>query len=104
VLLAHAVETEALDGLREVEVDATADELLVAVLVDLAHGGPDTLAVVALVLRGTRGDVAGDQVAEGGVDPLEVVVAVLLGDVARVLLGVGRVLGDPDATVVAQRL
>ena len=90
-----ALRPESLDGLGEVEVDAA------AYAVDL---GADAAALVAHVLGLPRGDVAGDQVAEGGVDPLEVVVAVVLGDVARVLVGVLGVLGDPDAAVVAQRL
>jgi hypothetical protein len=44
------------------------------------------------------------EVAEARVDPLQVVVAVLLGDGARVLVTVLATLGHPDAAVVAQRL
>ena len=64
----------------------------------------DAAALVADVLGLPGGDVAGDQVAERGVDPLQVVVAVLLGDVARVLLAVLAPLRHPDTAVVAQRL
>ena len=95
VLVLDGLAAEALDGLGEVEVDAA------SYAVDL---GADAAALVAHVLGLAGGDVAGDQVAEGGVDPLEVVVAVLLGDLARVLVGVLGVLGHPDAAVVAQRL
>ena len=43
----------------------------------------DAAALVADVLGGAGGDVAGHQVAERRVDPLQVVVALVLGDVAR---------------------
>ena len=86
VLLLDAVAAETLDGGGEVEVDTAADS------VDLRA---DPAALVADVLRGPRRDVARDQVAEGRVDPLEVVVAVLLGDVTGVLVAVGLVLRAP---------
>ena len=88
--------TETRDGVGEVEVDATTE---------VADDRADAATLVADVLGLARGDVARDEVAERGVDPLEVVVAVrLLGDLARVLVAVLAVLGHPDATVVAQRL
>lgn len=60
-------------------------------------------ALVADVLRGAGGDVARDQVAEGRVDALQVVVALVLGDpVRRPVVALG--LRYPDAAVVAQRL
>ena len=67
------------EGVGEVEVDAAAE---------VADLGADAAALVADVLGLARRDVARHEVAERGVDPLEVVVAVLLGDLARVLLAV----------------
>ena len=78
------------DGVGEVEVDALA-------------AGADAAALVADVLGGAGGDVAGHQVAEGGVDALQVVVALVLGDLGG-RAGVARRLGHPDPAVVAQRL
>ncbi len=95
VLLLDAVAAEALDRGAEVQVDATTYAL---------DRRADAATLVAHVLRGARGDVAGDQVAERRVDPLQVVVAVLLRDVPRVLLAVRLVLRHPDPAVVAQRL
>ena len=66
--------------------------------------GPTPRPSSQTFFAGARGDVAGDQVAERRVDPLQVVVAVLLGDVPRVLVAVGLVLRHPDPAVVAQRL
>ena len=95
VLLGDRLGAHPLEGVGEVEVDPTAE---------VADQRADTAALVADVLRLSRRDVAGDEVAERGVDPLEVVVAVLLGDVARVLVAVLAPLRHPDAAVVAQRL
>ncbi len=78
------------DGVGEVQVDALA-------------AGAHSPALVAHVLRGAGGDVTGDEVAEGGVDPLQVVVALVLGDLVR-RTGVALGLRHPDAAVVAQRL
>jgi hypothetical protein len=75
---------EALDGVGEVEVHAARSA---------PDGGADPAALVAHALGGAGGDVAGHEVAEGGVARLEVVVASRLGDAARVLLAVGGVLG-----------
>jgi hypothetical protein len=58
------------DGVGEVEVDALA-------------GRADAEAGVAELLGRARGDVARAEVAERGVFALEVVVPLLLGDVAR---------------------
>ena len=71
--------------------------------VDPEPTGTDAAALVADVLRRPGRDVARHQVAEGRVDPLQVVVALLLGDlpgVALVLAG----LRHPDPAVVAERL
>src|SRR5690606_17162358 len=91
VLLADALFAVALDGVAEVEVDAAAT-------------GTDAAAVVALLLRSARGDVARRQVAEARVLALEVVVARVLGNLIRVLADVLLALRYPDASVVAQRL
>ena len=64
---------------------------------------PDAPPAVHLSLRGARCDITWDEVAEGGVLALQVVVAVGLRD----LVGrprVVRVLRHPDAAVIAQRL
>ena len=58
------------DGVGEVEVDAQ-------------PAGADAAALVADVLGGAGGDVARHQVAERRVDALQVVVALVLGDLAR---------------------
>src|SRR5690606_2594058 len=79
-----------LDGVGEVQVDAEA-------------AGADAAALVADVLGGAGRDVARDQVAEGRVDALQVIVALVLGDLPRVAVVAGA-LGHPDAAVVPQRL
>src|SRR5690606_10254840 len=79
-----------LDGVGEVQVDALA-------------AGAHSPALVADVLRGAGGDVPGDEVAEGGVDALQVVVALVLGDL-RGRAGVTLGLRPPDPAVVAPRL
>src|SRR5690606_12358025 len=90
VLLLHSLPAEPVDGVAEVEVDAQA-------------AGSDAAALVADVLGGAGGDVTRDQVAEGGVDPLQVVVALVVRDVAG-RAGVVLAQRHPDAAVVAQRL
>jgi hypothetical protein len=70
---------QALDRVGEVEVDAATE---------VADHRADAAALVAHVLGLARGDVTRDEVAEGRVDALEVVVAVGLGDRARVLVAV----------------
>src|SRR3712207_1102960 len=74
-----------------------------SVQVDAQPTRAHAAALVADVLGLARGDVAGHQVAERGVDPLEVVVPLALGDVPRVT-GVAALLGHPHAAVVAKRL
>ena len=90
VLLADLRRPEPLDRVGEVEVDAQAAR---------AHAA----ALVADLLGRAGGDVAGGEVAVGRVLPLEVVVALVLGDLVRRPV-VARLLRDPDAPVVAQRL
>ena len=76
-----AVAAEPLDRVGEVEVDAE-------------PAGADAAALVADVLGGARGDVARHQVAEGRVVPLQVVVALVLGDLA----GLARVVAASCGT------
>ncbi len=90
VLLLDGLAPQPPDGVGEVEVDALS-------------AGADPAPLVAHVLRGAGGDVAGHEVAEGRVDALQVVVALGLGDLVRgTLVALG--LGHPDTAVVAQRL
>ncbi len=97
VFLLHHIAAQTLDGVGEVEVDGQTR-------------GPNAVAGIAALLGGAAGDVARHQVAEGRIAALEVVVAVLLGNVEGGLLaaadglGVLFLLGNPDAAVVAQRL
>ena len=95
VLLLDRIPAEPLDRFREVEVDTAAYAF---------HLGADSAPLVAHVLGLPRRDVTRDQVAERRVDPLQVVVAVLLGDVPWVLGAVASALRHPDAAVVAERL
>ena len=67
-------------------------------------------ALVATLLGGTAGHVARHEVTEGRVAALQVVVAVLFGDIFALqraflqLLGIFQLLGNPDAAVVSQGL
>src|SRR5690606_3915325 len=61
-------------------------------------------ALVAHALRAARRDVAWNQVAEAGVDALQVVVAVALRDLRGLLAAILCLLRHPDPTVVAQAL
>ena len=90
VALADGLGAEAADGVGEVEVDAEA-------------GFADAAAFVADGFGVAGGDVAGDEVAEGGIFALEVVVALVFGDLIGLAL-VTFLLWDPDAAVVAERL
>ncbi len=90
VLGLDGVPAQSADRVGEVQVHALA-------------AGADAAALVADVLGGPGGDVARHQVAEGGVDPFQVVVPFLLGDLGR-RPGVALGLGHPDPAVVAQRL
>ena len=59
---------------------------------------------------GTRGHVTGNEVTEGGIAALQIVVAILLRNIPSLLrsslqsLGVLQLLGHPDTAVVAERL
>src|SRR5664280_3661229 len=92
------------DRVREVEVDPAAHLARVAFRVLLGDGRANAATLVAHVLRLAGRDVARHQVAERRVDPLQVVVAVILGDLSGILGAVLDLLGHPDASVVTQRL
>ncbi len=97
VALHDDVESQTVDRLREVQIDGQTS---------VVHAE----ALVAALLGGTAGHVARNEVAEGGIAALQIVVAVLLGNVPRLdlvllqLLGVLNLLRHPDTTVVTQRL
>ena len=90
VPLPDGVLAEPGDGVGEVEIDAAA-------------AGAHAAAVVADLLGGPGGDVARGEVAEAGVLPLEVVVALGFGNLTR-RPRVALLLRHPDPAVVAQRL
>ena len=90
VLLLDLLGAEALGGFGEVQVDPEPRA---------AHAP----AIVADLLGGAAGDVAGGQVAVRGVFALQVVVPLLLGNLVRRAL-VALLQGHPDAAVVAQAL
>ena len=72
VTLHDDIQTQAVDRLREVE----------------EHGETrivDTIALVATLLSGTRGNVTGNEVTEGRIAALQIVVAVLLGNLPTLL-------------------
>ena len=90
VALAHPVFTEAANRVREIQIHAET-------------GLAGAAALVTHALGGARGDVARGEIAEAGIHPLEIVVAVSLGDAVRVLAGILFLLRRPDAAVVAER-
>src|SRR5712671_383661 len=81
--IAHAA-----NGVGEIEIDALAAR-------------SDAAAFVANFLGGTRGNVAGHEIAKTWVTPLEVIIALVLGELARGAR-VTFFLGDPYATIIAQ--
>ena len=104
-----------------VHVEQVAVTLLDDVLAQTLDGGLEieehgqtrlvhAVAGVAALLGGARSHVTRHEVSESRVAALQVVVAVLLGDVRRLLragtqgLHVLELLGNPDAAVVTQRL
>ena len=88
VLRLDVVASEALNGLGEVEIDRLA-------------GGSDAAPLVAHLLGVARREVARNQVAEAGIFPLEIVIALRFGNLVGGPL-VARSLRHPDASVVAQ--
>ncbi len=62
-----------------------------------------TPVLVHLLLGGPRGDIAGNQIAERWVSPLEVVVAFAFWDLIR-WSSVLRFLRHPDTAIIAQGL
>ena len=91
VALGDLVFAEPLDRVAEVEVHA-------------APAGTDAAPLVAHFFRGARRDVARREVAEARILPLEVVVALRLGNLRRRLRAIFLPLRHPHAAVVAQRL
>ena len=90
ILLPDLLQPEPLDGVAEVEIDAVSAR-------------PHAAALVADLLGRARGHVARHEVAEARVAALQVVIALVFGDVVGPP-GVSLLLGDPDAAVVAERL
>src|SRR5207244_11708641 len=82
---------------------AVAEHRVAEIEIHAEAAGADTAAVVALHLRGARGDVARGEVAERGIHAFEVIVALVLGNV-RGLARCALFSGPPAAPVVAQRL
>ncbi len=97
VALTNDIDTETVDGLREVEEYGET-------------GVVDTKSLVAAFLGCTRCNVAGHEVAECRVSAFEIVVATFFGNIraldftALEFLGVLDILRHPDTTVVAERL
>ena len=97
VALFHALVTQALDGVGEIEEHGEAG---------LVHA----VAGVAALLGGAGSDVTGNQVAEGRIAALQVVVAALLRNLGRLdlvlaeLEDILHVVRHPDAAVVPQGL
>ena len=95
VFLLDDILAQSLYGFLEVEEDGEAS-------------GTDTVAGIAALFGGAAGDVAGHEVAEGGIAALEVVVAVFFGYVVGFKsagaqgFGVLFLLWHPDAAVVAE--
>ena len=97
ITLTDDVDTQTLDSLREVEEHSQTS---------VVH----TEAGIATLLGCTAGHVTGNQVTEGRITALQVVVAVFLGNLPSFLgtglqsLGIFHLLGNPDTAVVTQRL
>ena len=97
VSLRNPLMSKALDSFGEVEEDG---------LAGLVHA----IAGVATLLRGAGSHVTGNEVSEGRIPALEIVVAVLFGNLRRLdlvgadLLDILEFLGNPDAAVIAERL
>ena len=89
VLLPDLIQPQPLDGVAEVEIDAVSAR---------PHAAP----LVADLLGRARGHVARHQIAEARVAALQVVIALVFGDVVRPP-AVSLLLGHPDPAVVAQR-
>ena len=70
----------------------------------------DAESCIAPFLRGTRRDIAGNEVAEGGITTLQVIVAVFFRYLCRFQLpgtnslGIFLFLGHPDAAIVTEAL
>ena len=91
VTLPHLPLTQTADGVSEIQINPQPSIA-------------DAATFVADILGSAAGNVARSEVAEGRVHPLQIIVAVALGDVSRVLFAVLLALRNPDPAVVAQRL
>ncbi|SKS15482.1 Uncharacterised protein [Mycobacteroides abscessus subsp. abscessus] len=83
-------------------VEAQSGDCVVKIKIDTQATGSYAASFVANVLGGARSYVTGDQVAERRVDAFEVIIAVLVRDLAGLALITG-LFGHPDSAVVAQR-
>ena len=75
----------------------------VAILVVVGDLRADSASFIAHVLGLPRCNIAGHQVTESRVNPLQVVVAILLGNLPGILIAILGPLGHPDPAIVAQR-
>ena len=95
IALHDHIDAQTVDRLREVEEHSQT-------------GVVHTEALVAALLSGTRGHVTGNEVTECRIAALQIVVAILLGNLPTLLgtslqsLGVLNLLGHPDTTIVTQ--
>ena len=95
VALHDDVETEAVDRLREVEEHSQT-------------GVVDTEALIATLLSSTRSHITGNEVTEGRIAALQIVVAILLRNLPTLFgtclqsLGIFQLLRNPDTAVVTQ--
>ena len=88
VALLHQVQTQTLDGVREIEIDAKARI-------------PDAAPLVARSFRRARGDVSRREVPETRVHALEVIIPLILRNLTRTSR-VPFLQRHPDAAVVSQ--
>ena len=97
VALCHCILAKTVDGVAEIEEHGKT-------------GVVDTEALVAAFLGGTRCNITGYEVTECRVAALEIVVAILFGNLRTAnltclkLLSILKFLGNPDAAVVTKRL
>ena len=97
ITLLNGLKSKAFDALREIEEHCKTRVVY-------------SKSLVATLFCGTRGHVARNQVAEGGIATFQVIVAIFFGNVRPAFLSclqclsVFNLLGHPDTAVVTQRL
>ena len=97
ITLTNGIDAQAFDALREIEEHSKTRVVYAE-------------SLVATLLCGTRGHVARNQVAEGGIATFQVIVAIFFGNVRTAFLSclqclsIFNLLGHPDTAVVTQRL